>query len=248
MAEENNKGKIAQIADSPVYRSIAGGVLGAGLALMLKPKLGKKVVAAAGSTVFKEKSKDLGKAVKKKAEDIKDSGLEKSQRIVGKVKDTFSKNNEDQESEVEGKVSQDSEDDDRYEKLESENEEIQDRLQRLEDKLQRLIDDNDKDTDNKNKSADEDEDNEVDEVEEESEKKDDDQKEEEEVDEGNDEEEKKENNNSNSKSKTTKKSSTNKSSSKSKKTSTTASGAGKRKSAGSSKAETSVSRDDDTSK
>ncbi|MGX5792088.1 hypothetical protein ACWKSJ_13915 (plasmid) [Staphylococcus equorum] len=133
--ENQEKGKMRKMLDNPVYRTVAGGALGAGIGYALNPKTGQKVLSVAG---LDEDEKNCGDSIKDKAIDWKDSalgfkesGIQKSQKVAKSLKDKVSNNNdgnEDSQKEV----------DTQYQSLKSENEELQERLQQLEDKLDKF--------------------------------------------------------------------------------------------------------------
>lgn len=140
MAKENTKGfeeqnqdngVIEKMVNSPVNRTIAGGVIGAGVGLAMTPKNRERILSAAGLI---ETENTIGQAVKAKFADLKDSGIENTEKATKKLKDKITKDDE-EETEPDD---DDQEEETSYQALQSENEELQERLQQLEDKLDKF--------------------------------------------------------------------------------------------------------------
>lgn len=142
MAKENTKefeeknqdnGVIEKMVNSPVNRTIAGGVIGAGVGLAMTPKNRERILCAAGLI---ETENTIGQSVKDKVADLKDSGIANTEKATKKLKDKITNNDED-ETESDDHEDHD-EDETPYQALQSENEELQERLQQLEDKLDKF--------------------------------------------------------------------------------------------------------------
>ncbi|PTJ24113.1 hypothetical protein [Staphylococcus simulans] len=106
---------------SPVYRTVAGGAVGAGLGYVLKPKQDKKALYT--------KKNASNASLKDKASDLKDSIFGDDKKKKGKKNARlFSKN-------TKGKKRKKKPNKKQFQLLKSENETLQQRLQFLEDKL-----------------------------------------------------------------------------------------------------------------
>lgn len=106
---------------SPVYRTVAGGAVGAGLGYVLKPKQDKKALYT--------KKNASNASLKDKASDLKDSIFGDDKKKKGKENARlFSKN-------TKGKKRKKKPNKKQFQLLKSENETLQQRLQFLEDKL-----------------------------------------------------------------------------------------------------------------
>lgn len=109
---------------SPVYRTVAGGAVGAGLGYVLKPKQDKKALCT--------KKNASNASLKDKASDLKDSIFGDDKKKKGKKGKKnarlFSKN-------TKGKKRKKKPNKKQFQLLKSENETLQQRLQFLEDKL-----------------------------------------------------------------------------------------------------------------
>lgn len=128
--------KFKDVAENPVYRTVAGGFVGAGIGYALKPKLATKAVAKKypkkklkDATSFKGRASSLTDSLfnndskKKKKNNKKKSGLFSKD---AKKKDKRDKRDKKAKKKPNKK---------QYQSLKSENESLQQRLQFLEDKF-----------------------------------------------------------------------------------------------------------------
>lgn len=122
MEDTENKA-LDKVINSPVNRTIAGGVIGAGVGLALTPKNRERICIATG---LMEQDKSCGEKIKEKAVDLKDAAADKV---------TPGSNEKDSENDEEN---------DSYQALKSANEELQERLQQLEDKLEKFAESKEK--------------------------------------------------------------------------------------------------------
>lgn len=115
---EGKENKIVEtVMDSPVNRTIVGGLMGAGLGLALTPKNRERICTVTG---LKDQEKSYGEKIKDKMMDLKETAEDKVTNITNSG------------------ISNQDEEPDSYQALKTANEELQERLQQLEDKLEKF--------------------------------------------------------------------------------------------------------------
>lgn len=143
-SQEQEKGKIKELMENPLYRTIAGGAIGAGIGYALNPKNSEKLLSLTG---LDEKEKSCGEAMKDKALslkdsalNLKDSGVQESQKVAKSLKDkvTTSGNTSNDEEKTNDDEDSNNSEDTQYQSLKLENEDLQGRLQQLENKLDKF--------------------------------------------------------------------------------------------------------------
>ncbi|MBO1217476.1 hypothetical protein J3T79_13665 [Staphylococcus nepalensis] len=134
------KEKMQKWVDSPLYRTIAGGALGAGVGYALKPGTRKRILNATVLDKEEEEDKNCGKKVKNKASRLKDSalvlkqsGVQETQKVAKSLKNKVTNKSDNDNHKNKGKDKGN-----KYQSLKLENDELQGRLQQLEDKLNKL--------------------------------------------------------------------------------------------------------------
>ncbi|WP_436964917.1 hypothetical protein [Staphylococcus xylosus] len=136
--QTQQKEKMQKWVDNPLYRTIAGGALGAGVGYALKPGTRKRILNATVLDKEEEEDKNCGKKIKNKASSLKDSalglklsGVQETQKAAKSLKNKVTNKSDNHKNKDKDKGN-------KYQSLKLENDELQGRLQQLEDKLNKL--------------------------------------------------------------------------------------------------------------
>lgn len=156
MAEEENKEENNTNKSAPIVRAATGGLVGATAGYLSAPGNRKKLRARVNKEALKTTSTSLGTVTKEKLNNMKDAGKEKSSKAYHNLKSASSnmlhkdssKGDSTGDANIELVQDNDGEDeemsytgqnDEGYEEIKVENEELKNRLESLEEKLDKLL-------------------------------------------------------------------------------------------------------------